>query len=102
FQTLQAASLNRGLRVAVAIAACGDYHTFLRDSSLAMEGKPLTLAPDYDRWLRRIEPARHPERLVHAALLMVNGSTDLPIPLACAERTAWALRPAYAAAGRSD
>lgn len=102
FQALQAASLNRRLRVAVALAACGDYHTFLRDSSLAMEGQPLTLAPDYDRWLRSVEPVRHPQRLVHAALLMVNGRKDLPIPLACAERTAWALRAAYAAAGRSD
>jgi hypothetical protein len=102
FQTLQAASVNRRIRVAVSIAACGDYHTFLRDSSLAMEGKPLTLAPDYERWLRKIEPVRHPQRLVHTALLMVNGRKDLPIPIACAERTAWALRRAYAAAGRSD
>lgn len=102
FTALQAVGLNPRLRAAVVLAACGDYHTFLHHSSLAMNGEPLALAPDYDQWLREVEPLRHPQRLVHAAVLMVNGRTDLPIPIACAERTAAALRTAYAAVGRRD
>jgi fermentation-respiration switch protein FrsA (DUF1100 family) len=98
FTALLAASLNPRLRAAVVLAACGDYHTFLHHSSLAMNGAPLALAPDYDAWLREVEPMRHPERLVHAAVLMVNGRRDLPIPIACARSTAQALRRAYAAA----
>jgi len=102
FTALHAGSLNPRLRAVVAIAACGDYHTFLHHSTLAMNGEPLALAPDYDQWLREVEPMRHPLRLVHAAVLMVNGRADLPIPIACAESTARALRKAYAAVRRPD
>jgi dienelactone hydrolase len=99
FTALQAASWNPQLRAVVAIAACGDYHRFLHESTLAMNGEPLDLAPDYDRWLRDVEPVRHPLRLVDAAVLMVNGRRDLPIPISCAEATARALRRAHARVG---
>ena len=99
FTALQAASWNPRLRAVVALAACGDYHRFLHQSSLAMNGAPLDLDPDYDRWLREVEPVRHPLRLVDAAVLMVNGRRDLPIPLSCAKSTARALRRAHALVG---
>ncbi len=99
FTALQAASWNPRLRAVVAIAACGDYHRFLHESSLAMNGEPLDLAPDYEQWLRDVEPVRHPMRLVGAAILMVNGRCDLPIPFRCALATAHALRAAYRAVG---
>jgi dienelactone hydrolase len=99
FIALQAAAWNPRLRAVVAIAACGDYHRFLHESSLAMNGAPLDLAPDYERWLRDVEPVRHPLRLVDAAVLMVNGRRDLPIPIGCAESTARALRRAHAIVG---
>jgi hypothetical protein len=102
FAALQAGCTNRRLRAVVAIVACGDYHTFLHQSSLALEGAPLNLKPEYDRWLRDIEPMRHPERLLHASVLMVNGRRDRAIPIACAESTARALRRAYAAAGTPE
>jgi pimeloyl-ACP methyl ester carboxylesterase len=99
FTALQAAAWNPRLRAVVAIAACGDYHRFLHESSLAMNGEPLDLAPDYDGWIRNVEPVRHPLRLVDAAVLMVNGRRDLPIPIACAESTARALRRAHTLVG---
>jgi dienelactone hydrolase len=95
FTALHAASVDPRLRAVVALAACGDYHRFLHRSTLAMAGEPLDLDPAYDAWLRDVSPARHPERLVHAAVLLVNGRRDLPIPYSCAERTARALRRAY-------
>ena len=102
FVALLATAGNPRLRVAVAVAACGDFHRFLHRSTLAMNGEPLALDPDYDRWLRSTEPIRHPLRLVHAAVLMVNGRTDLPVPIACAEATAVTLRKAYATVGAPD
>jgi hypothetical protein len=99
FTALQAAGWNPRLRAVVAIAACGDYHRFLHESTLAMNGEPLALAPDYDRWLRDVEPVRHALRFVDTALLMVNGSHDLPIPIACARSTARAIRRAHALVG---
>ena len=60
-----------------------------------MEGKPLDLDPAYAYWLDEHDPALHSERLVHAAVLMVNGKKDPAIPLACAERTARVLGAAY-------
>ena len=102
FMALHATSVDPRFRVAVAVAACGDYHRFLHRSTLAMAGARLDLDPTYEAWLRRVEPARHPERLVHAAVLMVNGRDDLPIPLACAQSTALALRSAYRYAGAPE
>jgi hypothetical protein len=86
------------LRVAVAIAACGDYRTFLQFSSMGMEGRPLSLAPDYARWLEQQELINHPDRLLHAAVLMINHSGDPLIPVACADQTARVLEEAYARA----
>jgi hypothetical protein len=67
-----------------------------------MEGKALDLDPAYARWLDEHDPIRHPERLVHAAVLMVNGKGDKAVPAACAERTAHVLRDAYRRAGAPE
>jgi dienelactone hydrolase len=102
FVALQATALNPRIRATVAVAGCADYHRFLHESSLAMNGEPLTLAPDYDAWLRDLELTHHPLRMVHAAVLMVNGRADLPIPISCAESTARALRRAYRRVGTPE
>ena len=95
FAALQATAVDRRLVGSTVVSACGDYHRFLQLSNLAMNGHPLDLDPDYDAWLRSQEPIRHPERLLHAALLMVNGAGDQAVPLACAESTARVLRRTY-------
>jgi dienelactone hydrolase len=99
FKVLQAFAAEPRLAAAVAVAACGDYHHFLAESPLGMDGAPLDLAPDYDAWLRTIEPDRHPERLTHGALLMVNGGQDHAVPVDCARETARIFRAAFAQAG---
>lgn len=99
FVTLQAVGADSRLRAAVAIAACADYQTFLRFSSMGLNGAPLALAPSYAAWLREQEVIAHPQRAVHAALLMINRSADALIPVACADETARVLADAYAAAG---
>src|SRR5439155_649433 len=83
-----------GARKPAVIAPPGD-HGPLHPSNLALHGHPLALGPDYDAWLRTQEPIRHPESLVHAALLMVNGAEDRAVPLSCAEATARTLQRAY-------
>jgi len=102
FAALEATAADPRIRAAVAVAACGDYHRFLELSSLAMRGAPLELDPDYSRELRGREPAAHPERLVHAAVLMVNGTADVAVPPACPRQTAAVLQQAYADAGAPD
>jgi pimeloyl-ACP methyl ester carboxylesterase len=102
FTTLEAVAVEPRLAAAVVIAACGDYHRFLHLSSLGMDGAPLDLDPAYDAALRRREPIRHPERLVHVPLLMVNGTDDLAIPVSCARESARVFRAAYARAGVPD
>jgi len=99
FITLQAVAADARLSTAVAVAACGDYLRFLRFSTMGMAGQPLELDPEYERWLHEQEPLRHPERLVHAAVLMVNRVDDPLIPISCAESTAHVLERAYARAG---
>lgn len=99
FVALQAAARDRRLAAVVVLAACGDYHRFLRDSTMGMEGRPLALAPDYERWLGANEVIRRPRRLVHAAVLLVNRDHDPIIPLACADETARVLAGAYRRAG---
>jgi dienelactone hydrolase len=99
FIALQAAAHDRRIRAAAVVAACGEYHHFLRDSSLAMKGEFLDLDPEYSAWLRSIEPARHPERLVHAAVLLLNGAEDVVIPQSCVRATEHALARAYGRAG---
>lgn len=93
---------DRRLAAAVIEVACGDFHRFLELSSLAMKGQPLDLDPSYDAWLREHEPIRHPERFVHAALLMLNGTEDPAFPAPCACGTAQVFRDAYMRAGRPE
>ena len=102
FITLEATARDRRIRVAVAIAACGDYHEFLRRSSMGMNGKPLELDPPYARWIAQHELVRHPQRVVHAAVLMVNRIDDPLIPISCADATAKALARAYERAGAPE
>jgi hypothetical protein len=95
FAVLQALAVEPRLTAGVAIAACGDYHRFLQASPLAMDGGPLDLDPEYESWLHTKEPIRQPERLVHAALLMVNGDQDRTVPLSCVRETVRVFRRAY-------
>jgi len=106
FQALEALALHPRLAAGVVRVACGDYHTFLRASSLGAADDPrwltdgeLVLDADYDAALREREAFRHPERYPPRPLLLLNGGRDPAIPLACAERTAEALRRAYHEAG---
>jgi len=99
FIALQAASGDRRIGVAIGVVTTGDYPCFLEHSTLGMEGAPLRLAPAYRRWLLARDPARQPERLVHAAVLMFNGRDDTTMPLPCVETTVDRLRRAYARAG---
>lgn len=99
FVTLQAVAADRRLVAAVAIAACGDYHRFLQFSEMGMAGKPLQLAPAYADFVRRQEIIHHPERVTHAAVLMMNRASDPLIPISCADETARVLTEAYARAG---
>ncbi len=101
FTALQATAADRRIVAAVVIAACGDYRRFLADSPLGLGGaEPFEPAPDFAAFLRAHEPIRHPERLVHAAVLMLNGDADHAVPIACARATARALSRAYARAGQ--
>jgi len=102
FVSLLAVARDPRLRAAAVLSACGDFHLFLRDSSMGMRGAPLALDTGYDRWLRRHEIVRHPERLTHAAVLMVNRDADPIIPFSCARHTADVLARAYARAGASE
>jgi dienelactone hydrolase len=99
FVALQATARDRRIAAAVVLSACGDYHHFLRWSSMGMDGAPLALEPRYAAWLRAEEVVRHPRRVLHAAVLMVNRNGDAVIPFGCADRTAAALTHAYEAAG---
>ena len=99
FIALQAVAADQRLHAASVMAACGDYQRFLRYSSMGMAGRPLTLDPDYAKWVDAQAVINHPRRVVHAAVLMVNRVKDPLIPISCADETDRALRPAYAAAG---
>ena len=98
FAVMRTAADSR-IAAAVVLAACGDYHTFLHLSPLAMNGAPLDLDARYDAQLRRLEPIRHPARFTHAAILMMNGTADAAVPIECARSTARAFERAYASAG---
>ncbi len=102
FTALQALAADQRLGAGVALLSCGDYHSFLRYSSMGMAGEPLALRPAYDRWLREQEIAEHPTKAVHAALLMIDRTTDPLIPIACADATAHALQRAYERAGVAE
>jgi alpha-beta hydrolase superfamily lysophospholipase len=97
--SLVAAAHDPRITLAVAVGACGDWPGFVAQSPLGLGGaEPFDPEPGYAAWLAQNDPINHPGRLVHAAVLMVNGDRDHAIPLACAERTADVLRAAYAAA----
>jgi dipeptidyl aminopeptidase/acylaminoacyl peptidase len=109
FVALEALRDEPRLAAGVVRVACGDYHRFLRSSSLALHDDPrwlpggeLVLDEDYDAMLREREPIRHAEAYPPRPLLMLNGANDPAIPRACAERTAEAFTAAYAAAGVPD
>lgn len=102
FVAIEATAREPRLAAALVVAAAGDYRCFLEHSSLAMNGAPLDLAPAYERDLVEREPIAHPEHLLHAAVLMVNGTTDHAVPARCARPTADALAKAYDAAGVPD
>jgi len=102
FVALEAVAHDRRFAAAVVRVACGDYHEFLRTSSLALNNDPrwlpngkLVLDRDYEAMLRDIEPIRFSDRFPPRPLLMLNGRDDTAIPFACAERTAQALAGAY-------
>jgi dienelactone hydrolase len=102
FTALQAVAAEPRITAAVIGAACGDYHRFLYGSNLAMNGEFLALDPAYETWLHSVEPIRHPDRLVHAAILMLAGADDPVIPRRCVDATVDALRHAYEEAGVPD
>lgn len=106
FHALEALGDDPRLAAGVVRVACGDYHTFLRSSSLGVADDPrwltdgeLVLDPAYDADLRAHEAVRHADRYPPRPLLLLNGAQDPVIPLACAEHTADALRRAYREAG---
>ncbi len=109
FVALEALVRDERLAGGAVRVTCGDYHEFLRSSSLALAGEErhlvdgeLVLDPDYEATLREREPIRFAERFPPRPLLMLNGRRDPAIPFACAQRTARALRDAYARAGTPE
>jgi dienelactone hydrolase len=109
FVALEALEAEPRLAGGVIRSACGDYHAFLRSSSLALADDPrwlpdgrLVLDPDYEKMLDAREPIRFTDALPPRPLLMLNGTEDRAVPFACAERTAEVLRAAYARAGAAD
>lgn len=99
FAALQAAARDHRIDAVVILLACGDYHAFLRESWLGMNGKPLELDPDYERWIDEQEIVRHPERLLPVKVLLVGRTGDQTIPISCVDATARALAPVYERAG---
>ncbi len=99
FKVYSALLSDAPLAAAVIVGACGDYHAFLHDSPVALDGAALDLDPDYERWLLAREPIRNTDRLVGTALLLVNGGRDHVISNACVEESSAILEDAYAARG---
>lgn len=106
FIALEALSLEPRLSAAAVRVACGDYHEFLRSSSLALAGDErwledgaLVLEPDYEEELRAREPIRYAERLPPRPLLLLAGGHDSVIPRTCTLATALALARAYTERG---
>lgn len=106
FVALQALAAEPRLAAAVVRVACGDYHRFLRSSSLALADNPrwlpggrLVLDPDYELEIAAREPIAHADRYPPRPLLLLAGETDRAIPYACVETTVELFRAAYADAG---
>jgi dienelactone hydrolase len=109
FVALEALREEPRLAAGVVRVACGDYHRFLRSSSLALNDDPrwlpggeLVLDEGYEAGLREREPLRFADHYPPRPLLMLNGASDPAIPLACAESTASALERAYHEAGAPE
>lgn len=108
FVALEALREEPRLAAGVVRVACGDYHRFLRSSSLALNDSPRWLPngelilESYDAMLREREPFRLAASYPPRPLLMLNGGVDPAIPLSCAETTAKALERAYRDAGAPD
>jgi dienelactone hydrolase len=109
FVALQALVAEPRLAAAVVRVACGDYHTFLRSSSLALNDDPrwlpggrLELDTDYAVEIAAREPIRHADRLPPRPLLLLAGETDRAIPYACVQNTVDLFRAAYDDAGVPD
>jgi pimeloyl-ACP methyl ester carboxylesterase len=106
FMALEALAAEPHLAAGVVRVACGDYHEFLRDSSLALAGDPrwlqhgaLVLDPDYEAELRAREPILHAAAYPPRPLLLLAGGRDPVVPVTCVLRTAAVLARAYADAG---
>lgn len=96
FAAFEAIANDHRFRVAAIVNACGDYHTFLQDSALALDRQlPLALEPTYDQKLTAREPIQHPEQFVKTALLLLNGENDPAVPFTCVQPTSAALQGAY-------
>lgn len=106
FVALEAFVFEPRLAAAAVRVACGDYHEFLRSSSLALAGDErwlvdgkLVLDPGYEARLRDQEPIRFADRLPPRPLLLLNGAEDPAVPVACARETARVFERAYARRG---
>jgi dipeptidyl aminopeptidase/acylaminoacyl peptidase len=106
FVVLEALASEPRLALGLVRVACGDYHDFLQNSSLALAGNPrwlvdgkIVLDADYEAELREREPIRTAGRLPPRPLLMQNGGRDPAMPSSCALRTARVLERAYAVQG---
>lgn len=106
FVALQAMAHDPRIAVGVVRVACGDYHTFLRSSSLALNDDPrwlpggkLVLDPAYALEIAAREPIRHADRYPPRPLLLLAGARDRAIPFACVANTVARFEAAYAEAG---
>lgn len=109
FVALQAMAAEPRIAVGVVRVACGDYLTFLRSSSLALNDDPrwlpdgkLVLDPDYAVEIATREPIRHADLYPPRPLLLLAGQRDPAIPYACVENTVQSFTRAYRAVGAGD
>ncbi len=109
FVALQAMAAEPRIAVGVVRVACGDYLTFLRSSSLALDDDPrwlpdgkLVLDPDYAVEIATREPIRNADRYPPRPLLLLAGERDQAIPIACVDNTVTRFRAAYRADGADD
>lgn len=109
FVALQAMAVEPRIAVGVVRVACGDYLTFLKSSSLALNDDPrwlpggkLVLDPDYAVEIATREPIRHADRYPPRPLLLLAGERDRAIPIACVENTVQRFETAYRAVGARD
>jgi dienelactone hydrolase len=106
FIALQAMAGEPRIAVGAVRVACGDYMTFLKSSSLALDDDPrwlengkVVLDPDYAVEIATREPIRHADRYPPRPLLLLAGEQDRAIPFACVENTVQRFVAAYAEAG---